>query len=143
MRARRIARIAAVVGLTAALVMPAQAASAAGAAKAKAKKKNPYACGGKWDAGATCNFKYAGGGLTASSSFQAPEVGFVSVRIEAEGPNGTRVPILSCGSAGTTFGGCASVATDSPTVELEKGQTLFCTVVGADSGRYSCGSFKN
>lgn len=139
MKARRIARIAAVVGLSAALVVPGHAASA-GASKAKAKK-NPYKCGGKWDASATCTFKYGGAGLSYGGSFNADQYGFVTIKLEAEGPNGTRIPIISCGSAGTTFGTCGGVSTDSPTIDLEKGQTLFCTVTGAERGKYSCASF--
>ena len=79
--------------------------------------------------------------LSIGGTFKAEQVGYLTVTLETIDSNsGRRVPIMSCGSVSTTFGACGSFATESPTVSLEVGQKLFCTVQGADRGRYRCNS---
>jgi len=132
-RLRHTIRLVAALGLVAILAVPTQAAGAS--------KNSKQRCGGRWDAAATCNFRYAGGALTVDGSFEADELGFVTVTLEAvDAATGARVPLLNCGIAGTSFGACTAVTTDSPTIELERGQKLFCSVEGAEAGRYRCAS---
>ena len=100
-------------------------------------------CGGKWEAGAVCNFRYAGGAISVKASFVAPEAGYVSLLLEAVDPeSGQRIPVLSCGTALMSRGACSTVTSDSPVAELERGQKLVCTVQGADRGKYSCASYR-
>jgi hypothetical protein len=71
-------------------------------------------------------------------------VGYVTVTLEAVDPeSGRRVPVLTCASAAGSFGGCGTVSTESPTIELTRNQQLFCTVQGADEGTYSCRSSRD
>ena len=138
-RMRTTMKLATVVALVAVLAVPAQGAQGGGAGKVKKANR----CGGKWVSGATCNFKYAGGAINIGGSYQAETLGFISVTVEAENAEGVRVPVVSCGTTAGQFGGCATSTSDGgmlPAPELEKGQRLFCTVTGADEGKYSCKS---
>ena len=138
-RIRRIMKVATAVAVVAALAVPAQAAGDVSSAPKRRSKDTK--CGGKWDAAATCTFRYAGGGLELGGSFKAETAGYVTVVLEAEGPvEGVKVPVLECSTPGFSFGGCVSFATDSPTVELEKGQVLTCSVQGSELGRFRCSS---
>ena len=134
---KRVTRVLLTVGVVAAMVAPATADAATRERKTR--------CGGRWEAAGTCNFKYAGGGISMKADFTADDgAGYVSILLEAvDAETGQRYPIMSCGSASTSFGGCASVSTDSPTVEIERGQKLVCSVQGVDRGRYSCSSTSN
>jgi hypothetical protein len=131
---KRSTRALLIVGVVAAMAAPVTADAAT--------RERKTGCGGRWDAAATCNFRYAGGGLSMKADFTtADEAGYVSILLEAvDAETGQRYPLLSCGSVSTDFGGCASVSTGSPTVEIERGQKLICAVQGADRGRYSCSS---
>lgn len=126
---RKPARMLAAVGMVAALTLPAQASTAVDA---------QGRCGGKWDAGGVCNFVYTGGRVTYGASYLAENEGFVTVTIEAEGPvDGTRVPVVSCGAFGGDAGRCGGTLGADET-NVERGQTLYCVVQGAERGRYAC-----
>jgi hypothetical protein len=135
---KSISKVLVIVGLIAVVAAPA----AAGASERRVGSERTR-CGGEWQASGACNFKYAGGGISIKGNFVASEeLGYVNVLLEAvDAESGARYPVLSCGTVSTDFGACGAVSTDSPTVELERGQKLVCTVTGADHGKYSCASF--
>jgi hypothetical protein len=131
-------------GMVISALVVSMAVPAGAGTKGKPRARDPYSCGGKWTSGGVCNFKYAGGQLQIGGNFTADQVGFITVTLEAlDSQTGQRVPLMSCGSISSSFGACGSFATDSPTIELEKGQQLFCMVQGADSGTYRCKSTRN
>jgi hypothetical protein len=108
-------------------------------ATAKAKRKNPYQCGGKWTAEATCTFRATGEGYGFSGWAAGPDLTYVTVRITRTTATGLERVIAVCAAPGITIAGCGQVgASSDDSYPVPRGTLLTCHVQGSPSGRYLC-----
>ena len=129
---KRATRVLLTLGLVAAMAAP---------VTADAAERPETKCGGRWDAGGVCSFRYAGGGISVGGNFRSEGLGYITVTLEAVDPETKeRTPLLSCGTPGNGFGGCVAVSTDTDPFEVARGDKLVCTVSGMERGRYKCTS---
>lgn len=97
-------------------------------------------CGGNFSTADRCSFRYKGGQLYLGGSVSGMGLptGIASIRLEAVSRvTGQRHVLLSCTTPAS--GGC-SAGGNYETVELRKGQSLFCIVEGVGRGDYECGT---